>query len=130
VQQVLGRVGAGVGAEQDRRLAGVEVPGLATARVLAARGVEALDGRAVVRPAQPAVRGAELEARQLGPVLDQVQRGEHLLGVHAVAMGAADDAHGVTSWVVVVGGRRLPARGVPDIGATTQPRAGDVAGCT
>jgi hypothetical protein len=102
VQQVLGRVGAGVGAQQDRRLAGVELPRLAAARILAARGVEALDRRAVVRTADPAVRGAELEAGELGLILDQVQRGEHRLGVYAVAMGAAHDAHRVTSRVVAV----------------------------
>ena len=65
VQQVLGRVGAGVGAEQDRRLARVDLERLAAGGVLAARGVEALDRRAVVRAVDPAVGGAELEPRQL-----------------------------------------------------------------
>src|SRR5919202_2357125 len=46
VQQVLGGVGAGVGAEQDRRLARVELPALAAAGVLAPGGVETLDRRA------------------------------------------------------------------------------------
>ena len=85
VQQVLGRVRAGVGAEQDRGLTGVELERLAASRVLAARGVEALDRRAVMRPIDPAVGGAELEPRQLRLRLDQVQRGEHPVGVHAVA---------------------------------------------
>ena len=55
VQQVLGRVRAGVGAEQDRRLARVELERLAAAGVLAAGGVEALDRRAVVGAVDPAV---------------------------------------------------------------------------
>jgi hypothetical protein len=93
VQQVLGRVGAGVGAEQDRRLAGVDHERLAAAGVLAARGIEALDRRAVVGAVDPAVGGAELELRQLRLRRDQVQRGEHLLRVHAVADRVRDCGH-------------------------------------
>src|SRR5207249_7828799 len=65
VQQVLGRVGAGVGSQQDRRLARVDVEVLAACGVLAARGVEALDRRAVVGAVDPAVGRAELELREL-----------------------------------------------------------------
>ena len=100
MQQVLGGVGAGVGAEQDRRLAGVELELLGAGRVLPARGVEALDRRAVVGPADPAVGGAELELRELRLRLDQVERGEHPLGVHAVADRVGDGAHLETSSVV------------------------------
>jgi hypothetical protein len=86
VQQVLGRVWAGVPAEQDRRLARVEPELLAPGRVLAARRVEVLDRRAVVGAVDPAVARPELKLRELGLLGDQVQRGEHLLGVHAVAI--------------------------------------------
>jgi hypothetical protein len=102
VQQVLGRVGAGVGAEQDRRLARVDHERLAASGVFAAGGVEALDRRAVVGAVDPAVGGAELELGQLGLGLDQVERGEHLLRIHAVADRVCDYAHFATSSVLLV----------------------------
>src|SRR3954451_9794842 len=61
VQQVLGRVRAGVGAQQNRGLTGVEDEGLGARGVLAAGGVEILDRRPVVRSAQPPVVSPELE---------------------------------------------------------------------
>jgi hypothetical protein len=100
VQQVLGRVGAGVAAEQDRRLTGVELELLAASLILAARGVETPDRRAVVGAVDPAVGGAKPEPRQLRLRRDQVQRGERLLGVHAVADAVCDDSHFATSSVV------------------------------
>ena len=102
MQQILGRVGAGVGAEQDRRLARVDHELLAASGVLATRGVEPLDRRSVMRPVDPAVGGAELELRQLRLVLDQIQRGEQLLGIHAVADRVGHCGHRSTSSVVVL----------------------------
>ena len=55
VQEVLGRVRAGVGAEQDGGLARVEQELLGAGGVLAAGAVEALDRRAVVGAVDPAV---------------------------------------------------------------------------
>src|SRR5215207_2241865 len=101
VQQVLGGVWPGVGAEQDRRLARVELECLAAAGVLAAGGIEALDRRAVVGSVDPAVAGAELELRQLRSCLDQIQRREHLLGIHAVADRACHCGHYQISSVLV-----------------------------
>ena len=103
VQQVLRRVRAGVGAEQNGRLARVDLEALAAARVLAARRVEVLDRRAVVRTAEPAVGGTELELRQLRLLLDQIERGEHPSGVDAIADRVGGDGHWETSCVVVVG---------------------------
>ena len=102
MQQVLGRVGAGVAAEQDRRLARVNYKLLAAGGVLTARGIEGLDRGAVVRSVDPVVGGAELELRQLGLRLDQIQRREHLLGVDAVTDRVCDEGHKETSWVVVL----------------------------
>ena len=80
VQQVLGRVRAGVGAEQDGRLAGVDRERLGARGVLLAGAVEALDRRAVVGAVDPAVAGAELEARRAsGSALIGVERAVHLL---------------------------------------------------
>src|SRR4029079_4122644 len=62
VQEVLGGVRALVGAEQDGRLAGVDLERGGARDVLAAGRVEALDGRAVVRAADPRVARAETEA--------------------------------------------------------------------
>jgi hypothetical protein len=99
VQQILGGVGAGVGAEQDRRLARVEGEPVRAAGVLCARGVEVLDRGAVVRSAEPAVAGAELELRDLGLRLDRVQGGEQRRGVHAVSHGLGDGrGHVVLLW--------------------------------
>jgi hypothetical protein len=84
VQQVLGRVGPGVGAEQDRRLAGVEHELGSAGRVLLVRAVEVPDPAAVMRAADPAVPRPELELRERGVGLDRVERPEHLLGVDAV----------------------------------------------
>jgi hypothetical protein len=50
----------------------------------------------------PAVGGAELEPRELRLRLDQVERGEHLLGVHPVADHVCDYSHFETSSVVAV----------------------------
>src|SRR4029078_4309742 len=55
VQQVLGRVGAGRGAQQRGGFAGVEPEGLGARGVLAAGSEEALDGRTVVRAVEPLV---------------------------------------------------------------------------
>ena len=85
MQQHLRRVGAGVGADQDRRLAGVELERLGPRGVFAARGVEVLDRRAVVRAVDPAVGGAELERPELRLGLDRVEGREQRLGVDAVA---------------------------------------------
>jgi len=93
VQQVLGRVGALVGPEQQRGLAGVDLEGLGPGGVLGAGAEEALDRRAVVGPVDPAVGGAELEAPELGLLLEQVERGVELLGVHAVAHRVGGGAH-------------------------------------
>ena len=102
MEEVLGGVGARVAAEQDRGLAGVDLERLGARGVLAARGVEALDRRAVVGAVDPAVGDAELERSELGLGLDQVQRAEQLVGVDAVA-GRRDGggAHVGTSWVQV-----------------------------
>ena len=93
VQQVLGRVGARVAAEQDRRLPRVDHKLFAASGVLPAGGVKALDRRTVMRPVDPAVGGAELEPRQLRLRLDQIQRREQFLGVHAVADRFGDCTH-------------------------------------
>src|SRR3712207_7803548 len=45
------------------------------------------------RSVDPVVLGAEAEAAQLGPLLEQVQRGEHDAGVDAVADLVGDDGH-------------------------------------
>src|SRR5947209_5658794 len=55
-----------------------------------------------MRPVDPAIAGAELELRQLRLVLDQIQRGEHHLGVHAVADRVGHCGHRSTSSVVVL----------------------------
>ena len=100
VQQVLGRVRAGVGAEQHGGLAGVEQEGLACGSCPPRRRREALDGGAVVGAVEPLVGGAEGERAELGLGADRVQRPEHLLRVDPVA-----DRGGS---VVMAG--RLPAR--------------------
>jgi hypothetical protein len=100
MEEVLGGVGTGVGAEQDRGLTGVEFERLAPADVLAARRVEALDRRAVVGAADPVVRGTELERGQFRLLLDEVERGEHLAGVDTVADRGGDDRHGEASWTL------------------------------
>jgi hypothetical protein len=61
--QAFGRVGAGVGAEQDRRLARVDLERLRAGGVLLAGGVEVADRGAVVRAVDPAVGRTELELR-------------------------------------------------------------------
>jgi hypothetical protein len=66
VQQVLGRVRTGVGAEQDRGLTGVQGERLCTCGDLVAGGVEVLDRRAVVRATEPLVAGPEAELGDLG----------------------------------------------------------------
>ena len=93
VQQGLGRVRAGVAAEQDRRLAGVERERVRARRVLLAGAVEGLDRRAVVRAVDPAVLGAELEDAERGVGLDRVERAVHLLAVDAVADAVEDRGH-------------------------------------
>jgi hypothetical protein len=125
MQQILNRVGARVAAEQDRRLARVELERLGARRVLTARGEKRPDRRAVVRPADPAVASTELELRQLRLRLDQIQRGEHLLGINAVAKRVSHCAHCMPSSRDAFRGMVLPGR-VRDIGATTQI----LAGCT
>ena len=62
VQQVLRRVGRLVVAEQDRRLAGVDLERRLAGGVLLAGAPEAVDRRAGVGAADPAVVDAELEA--------------------------------------------------------------------
>ena len=84
VQQVLGRVGAGVAAEQDRRLAGVDHELVGARRVLLVGCVEVADRGAVVRSVDPPVPRAELELGDRGIGLDCVERPEQLLGVDAV----------------------------------------------
>jgi hypothetical protein len=85
VQEVLGGVGAGIRAEQDGGLAGVDDERLLARRVLLAGAVELLDRRAVVRAGDPVVAGSELEAAQLRLGLDRVQRPVHLLRVDSIA---------------------------------------------
>src|SRR5437763_15819443 len=55
-----------------------------------------------MRPVDPAIAGPELELRQLRLVLDQIQRGEHHLGVHAGADRVGHCGHRSTSSVVVL----------------------------
>ena len=90
VQQGLGRVGAGVDAEQDGRLAGIDGEGLGARGVLLPGAVEALDRGAIVGAVDPVVLDAELKAAERGVGLDGVQRSVHLLGVDAIA-GAVED---------------------------------------
>ena len=97
VQEVLGGRRAGVGAEQHRRRAGVELERLVARGVLRADGVEAADRRAVVRAVDPAVVGAEPEVPELRPGSEEIERGEQLMRVHAVA------DHGVVRSLEAVG---------------------------
>jgi hypothetical protein len=79
----------------------------------------------------PAVGGAELELRQLRLSLDQIQRREHRVGVHAVADRVCHCGHFQTSSVLVrVDAGTVLQRRPGDIGATTQIRVGELAGCT
>lgn len=73
MQEVLGGVRAGVGAEQDGGLAGVQGEGGLAGAVLLAGAVEGLEGRAVVGAVDPVVGGAELERAEFGLGLDGVQ---------------------------------------------------------
>src|SRR5207302_8478129 len=65
-------------------------------------GVEPLDRRSVMGAVDPAVGGAELEAGELGLILDQIQRRKQLLGIHAVADRVGHCGHRSTSSVVVL----------------------------
>src|ERR1700760_1598831 len=55
-----------------------------------------------MRTVNPAVGGAELELRELRLVLNQVQRGEQLLGIHTIADRVGHCGHRSTSSVVVL----------------------------
>jgi hypothetical protein len=93
VQQGLGRIGAGVDAEQDGRLAGVERERLSARAVLLPGAVEALDDRAVVGAVDLTVLDPELEAGEGGVGLDGVERSVHLRGVDAVTDAVEDLGH-------------------------------------
>ena len=96
VQQVLGRIRPGVGAKQDRRLAGVDHELGGARGVLLVGRVEIADRGAVVCTLDPAVPRPELEPGERRVVLDRVQRPEQLPGVDAVA-GCCGRAHSVFS---------------------------------
>src|SRR5690348_5737306 len=55
-----------------------------------------------MRTVNPAVGGTELELRELRLILDQVQRGEQLLGIHTIADHVGHCGHRSTSSVVVL----------------------------
>ena len=114
VQHVLGRIRRLVVPEQHGRLAGIEHERDLARGVLLPGAPEALDGRAAVRPVDPAVRGAELEACERGVGLHGVQRAVHLGGVDAVADRSGGCRHGATSPVPgclsVNGGQTAAAR--------------------
>ena len=106
VQQVLGRVRAGVGAEQDRGLAGVDGELLDARAVLLPGAVEALDRGAVVG----AVRSSGCVARNWNDAERRVcprgvERAVELLGVDAVAGDGDDLGHTELLGEVAVAGR-------------------------
>ena len=108
VEEILGRIGAGVGAEQDRRLARVELELVLARRVFLARAVEAANRRAIVRAVDPAVRRAELELAERRLGLDRVQRPIHDVRVDAVPDLVHRCAHCVSS-LLVSGSRPVDA---------------------
>src|SRR5204863_9025201 len=88
-----------VGAGQDERVIGVELPRVRVGVLLAGAG-EAAHRATAVRARDPRVGGAELELGQLPLVLDDVDGVEQRLGVDAVAKRGLDNAHvNAPSWV-------------------------------
>src|SRR4029079_15336649 len=81
-----------IGAHENGRMIGVERPRLPVGHLLH-RPVETVDGRLVVRAADPPVGGAELELGDLRRRLHRVERGEERCRVDAVACWVLDRGH-------------------------------------
>src|SRR4029453_12725267 len=84
VQEELDRRRTAIFPDEHCRMIGA-VPVLAAVRVFAARAVERLDARFVVRTADPAVACTEAESWKVGRVLDGVDRRQQGRRVDAVS---------------------------------------------
>jgi DNA-binding SARP family transcriptional activator len=105
VEQVLGRVGGPVIAEQHRGLVGVEDERLDAAGVRSPGAIEPLDLGAIVATVEPLVAGAELEPRQRRVGADVVDRPEETVDFDSVDL--VGDLHG--QLLVVEEAETIPA---------------------